>query len=82
MVRTQVQLTEDQSRRLKEAAARRGVSVAELIRRGVEATLEQESLPSGEELLQRAIQAAGRFRSSRQDVSERHDEYLGQAFRQ
>ena len=33
MVRTQIQLTEDQASRMKSAAARRGVSMAELIRR-------------------------------------------------
>jgi hypothetical protein len=80
MVRTQIQLTESQSKRLKEAAARKGISVAELIRRGVEIALEQESAPSTEELYRRAIQAAGRFRSSKRDVSRRHDEYLGEAF--
>ncbi len=80
MVRTQIQLTEEQSRRLKAVAARQGISVAELIRRGVDLALAQEAAPSTEELYQRAIQAAGRFHSSRSDVSRRHDEYLDEAF--
>ena len=80
MVRTQIQLTEEQSRRLKASAARQGISVSELIRRGVDAALGQESALSGEQLASRAIQAAGRFRSSRSDVSRRHDDYLGEAY--
>jgi hypothetical protein len=80
MVRTQIQLTKEQSRRLKAAAARKGVSVTELVRRGVDAVLAQESAPSIEELYRRAKQAAGRFRSSRRDVSRKHDKYLGEAF--
>jgi hypothetical protein len=80
MVRTQIQLTEEQSRRLKAAAARQGISVAELVRRGVDAALAQELAPPIEELCRRAIQAAGRFRSSRRDVCRKHDAYLGEPF--
>jgi hypothetical protein len=78
MVRTQVQLTEDQSRRLKAASARRGVSVAELIRKGVDEILTRESDPSPSELYERALNAAGKFRSGRHDISVRHDEYLAE----
>lgn len=39
MVRTQVQLEEEQFERLKRLAAAEGVSMAELIRRGVEKVL-------------------------------------------
>ena len=80
MVRTQIQLTEEQSRRLKATALRRSVSVSELIRQGVEAVLALESEPTQEEITRRAIQAAGRYRSSRTDVSRSHDDYLGDAF--
>jgi len=82
MVRTQIQLTEEQSRRLKAAAGRRKVSVAELIRQGVEAVLERETAPSREELLRRAMDAAGSLRSSRHDVSRRHDDYLAESYSQ
>jgi Arc/MetJ-type ribon-helix-helix transcriptional regulator len=80
MVRTQIQLTEEQARRLRDAAARRGVSMADLVRQGVEAILGRESEPSREELVRRAISAAGRHRSSHRDVAEKHDEYLAEAF--
>ncbi len=80
MIRTQIQLTEDQSRRLKEAASKRGVSVAELIREGIDASLAKEAAVSRKDLIERAIMAAGRFRSGRHDVARRHDRYLGDAF--
>ncbi|MDO8691529.1 MAG: CopG family transcriptional regulator [Dehalococcoidia bacterium] len=41
MVRTQIQLTEDQVQALKEVAAERKVSMSELIRQGVERVLEE-----------------------------------------
>ena len=80
MIRTQIQLTEEQSRRLKAAAARKGISVAELIRQGIDASLEKEASPSRDELAARALNAAGRFGSSRHDVARRHDHYLGESF--
>ena len=80
MVRTQIQLTEKQAKSLKAVAARRGTSVAELIRQGIDSVLEQETSPQPEELRTRAIAVAGRFRSSLGDVARRHDDYLGKAF--
>ncbi len=80
MVRTQIQLTEKQSQRLKALAARTGSSVAELIRQGIDTVLERDTTAQPEDLRRRAIEAAGRFRSSRSDVSRRHDDYLGEAF--
>jgi 16S rRNA U516 pseudouridylate synthase RsuA-like enzyme len=82
MVRTQIQLSEEQKRKLKRIAAERGVSVAELIRRGVNMILEADRRPDREEMLRRAAAAAGRFRSSKKDISVDHDRYLDQAFSQ
>jgi hypothetical protein len=79
MVRTQIQLTEDQARRLKAAAARRGVSVSHLIRQGVDLAVAHEAGASEEDIIKRAIAAAGRHRSGHREVAIRHDEYLGEA---
>ena len=80
MIRTQVQLTEQQMRRLKRLAADREVSVAELVRNGVDRILEaaEQASPSDREC--RALAALGRFRSGRSDVSQEHDGYLAEAY--
>jgi predicted DNA-binding protein len=80
MVRTQIQLTEEQAERLKAAAVRRGVSMAELVRQGIEIILQQGSEKSPDELYRKAALAAGRYRSGRNDVASRHDEYLSEGF--
>lgn len=76
MVRTQIQLTEAQAASLKKLARRHHVSVAELIRRGVNYLLASESVANPDKAKQRAIAAAGRFASGKKDISVNHDEYL------
>ncbi len=80
MIRTQIQLEEAQYRALKELAARQRVSVAELIRQAVQEWLEKSGAVSEKERRQRAIAAAGRFRSGLGDLAEKHDEYLAQIY--
>jgi hypothetical protein len=80
MVRTQIQLTEEQARRLKRLAAEEGCSMAELIRRGVDRLLDGVTGTSREERKRRALAAAGRFRSGVHDLSTNHDQYLAQAY--
>ncbi len=65
---------------LRDRAAREGVSVAELVRRAVDAWQRREHAPSAEELKRRALAVAGKFSSGRKDVSERHDEHLGEIY--
>jgi hypothetical protein len=80
MIRTQIQLTEKQAELLKAAAARRGVSMAELIRQSIDALLSRSGERSPEEAYRRAAQAAGKYRSGLHDVASRHDEYLGNGY--
>jgi len=80
MVRTQIQLSERQSRRLKALAAREGTSVAELIRRAVDRALESEELVDPEEIKKRALSAIGRFSDTATDVAINHDRYLAEAY--
>ena len=79
MIRTQIQLTEKQSQRLKAVSAQTGESVAALIRRGVNHVLTQTAGPTKAELRARALEAVGRFSSGAADTAERHDQYLGGA---
>ncbi len=79
MIRTQVQLTERQMKALKALAHKRKVSVAELIRQGVDHVIATPQEVNLEELRKRAIALAGKF--GREDdkeanVSENHDDYL------
>ncbi|MDR7522812.1 MAG: CopG family transcriptional regulator [Armatimonadota bacterium] len=80
MKRTQVQLTEGQMRRLRELAAERGVSMAELIREAVDVLVRSAGDIPWEERRRRAIQAVGRFASGHRDISVKHDEYLEAAY--
>ena len=80
MIRTQIQLTEEQARRLKRLAADDGCSMAELIRRGVDRLLDGAAADTWEERKRRALAASGRFRSGVSDLSRNHDTYLAQAY--
>lgn len=77
MIRTQIQLTEEQLSALRKLSAEQGRSVADLIRNSVDHMLAD----SGREARgQRFLDAAGRFHSSAGDVSENHDKYLAEDF--
>jgi Arc/MetJ-type ribon-helix-helix transcriptional regulator len=75
MVRTQIQLTDEQARRLRRLAADRGVSMAALVRDGVERVLAEQDR---EELWGRALSVVGKYRDREgaRDVAENHDGYL------
>jgi Arc/MetJ-type ribon-helix-helix transcriptional regulator len=80
MVRTQIQLTEDQAQRIKSIAARKGISMAELIRQSVEMLLASGAEKSSGELRLRALEAAGRFHSGHKNVARNHDAFLSEDF--
>ncbi len=81
MIRTQVQLTEDQHRRLRRIAADEGVSMAEIVRRALENALAQRDR-SLEDRYRAAADLVGRFRDREEvdDLSSNHDRYLEDAF--
>lgn len=78
MIRTQIQLTEDQAAKLKRIAAERGVSMAEVVRDAVEHLPDRDDR---DERWARALAVLGRFHDieGKTDVSVRHDEYLADA---
>ena len=78
MIRTQVQLTAEQMRGLKEAAARRGRSVSELVREGVDSVLREGASAPGSPR-ERAAAVSGRFRSGVHDLARRHDAHLAES---
>jgi hypothetical protein len=75
MVRTIIQLPEDQAVALEQAARRRGVSKAALVREALGMLLARES---GDAAVERALRAAGAGASGVPDLGERHDEYLAE----
>ncbi|MBI5198980.1 MAG: ribbon-helix-helix protein, CopG family [Nitrospirae bacterium] len=81
MVRTQIQLTELQAKALKKLALSRHLSIAELIRQAVDNMIKTSSVVDIEERKRRALEVMGKFKSGKKDISERHDEYLVEAFR-
>jgi hypothetical protein len=77
MVRTQIQLTERQARELKRMAAREGVSMAEVVRRAVDAKIRTGAAEvPREERVRRAMAVMGKFRSGIKDLAVNHDKYL------
>lgn len=73
MVRTQIQLTEEQARALHELAARRGVSLAELIREGAERVLAEAGRRDRREAARALL---GRYHIGPDDAARHHDRYL------
>jgi len=80
MVRTQIQLTEEQAKAVKRIASAQGLSVAELIRRAVDNIVNSSTIVDTEERKRRALEIVGRFRSGKRDVSKEHDAYLAEAY--
>ena len=80
MIRTQIQLTEQQVQRLKALAHARGVSMAELIRESVDKLLASPEVVDLEERKRRALAIVGMFRSDVPDLSTNHDHYLAEAY--
>ncbi len=80
MVRTQIQLTEEQARKIKKIASSRGVAMAEVIRQAVDGVIRSNAGTLSEERRARAVEIVGKFRSGKKDVSRRHDAYLAEAW--
>jgi hypothetical protein len=80
MIRTQIQLTEEQSRRVKEIAEREEISMAEVIRQAVDHWITMSGDLPPEERRRRALSVVGRFSSGLGDISVNHDAYLAEAY--
>jgi Arc/MetJ-type ribon-helix-helix transcriptional regulator len=75
MVRTIIQLPEDQAAALARVSRRRGVSKAAVVREALDLLLERERVDGA---LERALRAAGAGASGVPDLAEHHDEYLAE----
>jgi hypothetical protein len=77
MVRTQIQLTDQQAVSLKKTAQERNISMAEAVRQSVDLFL-RKGIISPEERRKRAIAISGKFHSKHTDLSIHHDKYLAE----
>ncbi len=80
MVRTQIQLTEEQFKAVKALAASRNVSAAEVIRQAIDALLKANNGMDDGQKRTRALKVAGMFQSGKSDVSRNHDSYLAEVY--
>jgi len=82
MLRTQVQFTEEQYRRIRLLAQRRGVSISQVVRESVERHLETETFDA-EALYSKVAEVVGKYddQEGRDDLASNHDEILDEAYR-
>ena len=84
MVLTQIHLTEDQHRELMRLSRRVGTSMAEAVRRCVDAQfVRDEAVPVREERVHAALVVCGKYRDPRDEtrVAQEHDRYLEEIYR-
>ncbi|MGH8594071.1 MAG: CopG family transcriptional regulator [Gammaproteobacteria bacterium] len=79
MIRTQIQLTEEQHKCLKEIGHRNHESLAELIRRAVDRLLIAEQ-PERAALYRQAETVVGKYTAQSSDIATEHDRYLDDAY--
>lgn len=79
MIRTQIQLTEEQAAALHELSAERKVSMAHLIRLSIDDLIARQRGRDRESTVARAKRAVGRFSSASSDGSVNHDRYFAES---
>jgi hypothetical protein len=79
MVRTQIQLTEEQAEKLREMAKSNDESVASLIRQAIDRFL-LTGRPNRSAQYRQALAVAGKYKAEASDVAVEHDRYLGEDF--
>jgi len=81
MIRKQFKLSEKQVAALRRLAAKRHVSMAEMVRQAVDYFLQMAESANAEEQRKQAIAIAGRFHSGRSGLSAKHDEHLAEIYK-
>ncbi len=79
MLRTQIQLEEDQYKKIKELANQQQVSIAAVIRRAVDQLLMTRK-PGRASLYREALKIAGKYNAGQPDIATEHDKYLDEAY--
>jgi hypothetical protein len=79
MVRTQIQLSEEQAARLKQLAHAGKESVASIIRKALDQYLSNQK-PDRRTLYRQSLAVVGKYQAGLHDVSLEHDHYLEEEF--
>jgi hypothetical protein len=79
MVRTQIQLTKEQARMLRELSISSNESMASLIRDAIDKYL-ATGRPNRSAQYRQALSLAGKYKTKQPDTSVEHDRYLEEAF--
>ncbi len=80
MVRTQIQLPEEQVKFLKNISAARNESMAQIIRHAIDLLYKSTQGADNEQLRKQAMAAAGRFHSGAKDLASAHDSHLADIY--
>jgi Arc/MetJ-type ribon-helix-helix transcriptional regulator len=80
MVRTQIQLPEEQVAFLKKMSAARNESVAQIIRQAIDLLYNSTQGQDNKQRRKQAMAAAGRFRSGAKDLASAHDSHLADIY--
>ncbi len=80
MIRTQIQITDEQAAAAKRVAQDEGRSVADVIRESLDALLRARGVLDRATVKERALAAAGKFRSGHADLAASHDRHAAEAF--
>jgi Arc/MetJ-type ribon-helix-helix transcriptional regulator len=81
MVRTQIQLPEEQVTFLKNISAARHESMAQIVRQAIDLLYKSTQEQDSEQRRKQAMLAAGRFRSGANDLASAHDSHLADIYR-
>jgi hypothetical protein len=82
MKRTQIQLTDKQYKLIKELSAEKEMSMAEIIREAITFYSSSTVTVTRDARIKDALSIIGKYNSGKKDVSIKHDEYLGEAFKE
>ena len=80
MIRTQIQLSEEQSSQLKEMAHESDESMAAIIRKALDQFLLKQQ-PNRRTLYRQALEIVGKYRAGFPDISMEHHSYLEEEFK-
>ncbi len=82
MKRTQIQLTDEQYKLLKELSVKKDISMAEVVREAITFYSSSTATIARDVRMRDALSIIGKYNSGKKDISIKHDEYLEKAFKE